>query len=64
MSNAHAAAITCDTEVCEVCQTATVEGNDELGRCTPCSHDSLDWSLRLMAAGVTRNPKSGQFTKV
>lgn len=52
----------CDTEICEICRQPTVEGNDELGRCVHCTHSSLDRLLRSMAAGVTRDPRTGRFT--
>jgi hypothetical protein len=59
----------CDTETCEICQTETVEGNDELGRCIHCSHlsrqaQSLEHLLSLMAAGVTRDARTGRFASV
>jgi len=63
MSTATAILLPCDAETCEVCQTATVEGNNALGQCESCEQTkTLDWALRTMAAGVTRNPKNGQFT--
>jgi len=62
MSTATATLLPCDAETCEVCQTPTVEGNNALGQCESCEHDSqLTWALKAMAAGVTRNPKNGQF---
>lgn len=57
--------IYCDTERCDFCGADTIEGNDEQGRCVTCSGDtSLEHMLKLMAVGITRNPKTGQFQKV
>jgi hypothetical protein len=55
----------CDTERCESCGSDTVAGNDEAGLCTVCSGDtSLEHLLRLMASGITRDPRTGRFTKI
>lgn len=55
----------CDGEVCEVCGQTTIAGNDALGQCAGCSQTrTLDHNLRLMAAGVTRNKVTGQYTSI
>lgn len=55
----------CDTETCDTCHQATVEGNNQNGECRGCSGDtSLTHMLTLMSRGITRNPKTGQFQKV
>ena len=53
----------CDLEQCERCGQSTVEGNDAAGLCPVCSGPTtLDALLRSMAAGVTRDRKTGRFT--
>jgi hypothetical protein len=55
----------CDTETCDTCHAATVEGNDQNGECKMCAGDtSLDHMLRLMASGLTRNRVNGQFERI
>lgn len=57
--------ILCDTETCNTCGIDTVAGNDQNGECVTCSSDgSLDKMLRLMAAGVTREPATGRFVNI
>jgi len=52
----------CDLERCERCGQETVAGNDAAGLCSTCSGPTtLDALLRRMAAGVTRDPRSGRF---
>lgn len=56
--------MSCDTETCETCGGETILGTDAQGRCEVCAGDtSLEHMLRLMAAGVTRDPR-GRFTTV
>jgi transcriptional regulator NrdR family protein len=54
----------CDTETCETCGTAAVEGLNQRGECLHCEQHptSLETLLRLSLAGVTRDRKSGRFT--
>jgi len=55
----------CEGEKCQVCQAWTIEGNDSLGRCIRCEHGStLDHLLRSMAAGLTRNVRTGRIEKI
>ena len=43
----------------------SVKGLDALGRCELCEHGgTLAHNLRLMAAGVTRNPVTGRYVSV
>ena len=55
----------CDTETCETCGQASIEGNDQNGECVVCSGDtSLTHMLTLMSRGITRNRTTGQFERI
>jgi hypothetical protein len=55
----------CDTETCETCQVQVIEGVDQNGQCSTCSGPTaLHHLLRSMAAGVSRDRRSGRFVSV
>lgn len=51
----------CETEICTGCRSHTIIVN-EAGECQMCA--TLAHNLKLMAAGVTRDRKSGRYMKV
>ena len=51
----------CELETCTTCREAVLTVN-EAGECRPCA--TFAHNLRLMAAGVTRDRKTGRYQKV
>lgn len=52
----------CDTETCETCGGQALEGTNAKGECRSC--ETFAHNLRLMAAGVTRDRKTGRYAKI
>jgi hypothetical protein len=51
----------CDTETCATCHGEAVEGTNNEGECRSC--ETFAHNLKLMAAGITRDKKTGRYTR-
>lgn len=51
----------CEVETCTTCREAVLTVNDK-GECRPCA--TFAHNLRLMAAGVGRDKKTGRYTRI